>query len=206
MKIPTSLRVIVSGISLVFIVWLLGYFYFAYQISHMDIPDERTTKPDAIIVVTGGSQRINKGLDLLKAEYTDNVFISGVHKKVTLNTLFDMWDGYEKGNRPCCITLGHAASNTWENALETRLWVSSQENIKTLWLITSNYHMPRALVELHAAMPDLDIIAYPVDSEVTMTEQGGFFRVSFREYNKTLLTYVRLNLIRIEDNHSGAIS
>ena len=204
MKLYSPLRAILYGSIFLFTIWLAGYGYFVYHITHLIPPAASATKPDAIIVVTGGSQRINKGLDLLQAGYTDNLFISGVHKKVTLTTIFDMWDGYDGENPVCCVSLGHAARNTWENALEARLWINAQDNVQTLWLITSNYHMPRAWVELHAAMPEMTIIAYPVDSDITMNEQGGFFRVSLREYNKTILTYIRLNLVRIEE-HQGSI-
>ena len=199
MKLPRSLRIVLITIALVFSIWATGYSVFAYRITHMYIPDGADPKPDAIIVVTGGSSRINKGLDLLQNGFTDNLFISGVNKKVSLDTLLSIWDGYDPHNPPCCITLGHTAKNTWENALETRLWVNAQDNIKTLWLITSNYHMPRAWVELHSAMPELDIVPYPVNSDVTMHEQGGFFRVSLSEYNKTILTYLRLKLIHLDD-------
>lgn len=203
MKLPRSLYIVLIAFALIFSVWAGGYGYFTWRIPHMHAPDQNTTNPDAIIVVTGGSSRINKGLDLLQSGITDNLFISGVNKKVSLDTLLSIWDGYDPQNPPCCITLGHTAKNTWENALETRLWVNAQDNIKTLWLITSNYHMPRAWVELHSAMPEIDIVPYPVNSDVTMHEQGGFLRVSLREYNKTLLTYLRLKLVHLDDQQEA---
>jgi uncharacterized SAM-binding protein YcdF (DUF218 family) len=189
------LRIFLIAMLFVLGVWVMGYAFFAYKIINLAPPENQATA-DAIIVVTGGSKRINKGLDLLQDGHTNNLFISGVNKKVTLATLLSMWDGYDKDNRPCCIALGYSAENTWENAQETRLWIKSQENIKTIWLITSNYHMPRAWVELRHALPDLKIIAYPVESDVTVNEQGGFLRVSMREYSKTILTYLRLKFLR----------
>lgn len=197
MSLKKTFLVFLSVFALILLLWGAGYGYFVYRITTMTPPvtDGNTDiRTDAIIVVTGGSSRINEGLDLLQEGRTNNLFISGVHEKVSLPTLFSMWDGYEENKRPCCITLGHIAQNTQENALETRSWLDAQGNIKDIWLITSNYHIPRAFLELQHSLPEIRITPYPVESRVTVKEQGGFWLVSMREYNKTLLTYARLKL------------
>lgn len=191
--------IVLSVFSICFALWLGGYLYFVYAVNNIKPPENQ--KADAIIVVTGGSERINKGLDLLNDGYTGELFISGVDKRVTVGKLFSMWDKFDSRNRPCCITLGHSATNTWGNALETRNWVLAQPDIKTIWLITSAFHMPRAWLELKQAIPDIEILPYPVESSLTVKEQGGFWRVTMQEYHKTILTFLRLKLLPLEQEH-----
>lgn len=194
-----AFNICLTALSLVFALWLGGYLYFVYAVNHIEPPQNE--RADAIIVVTGASERINKGLDLLHAGYTQELFISGVDRRVTMGKLFSMWDGYEQGNRPCCVTLGHAATNTWGNALEARNWVEAQQDMKTIWLITSAFHMPRAWLELKHALPAIEILPYPVESALTVKEQGGFVRVTMREYHKTVLTYLRVTFLPFELKH-----
>lgn len=204
------MRVLFTAAGLIMI-WLAGYGAFAYQVATMKPPSAALAagqnKADAIIVLTGGSERINTGLDLLSEGKTHQLFISGVNQKVSLLQLLTLWQaerqphknkagsGEQDSIAPCCVTLGHAATNTWENALEVRRWLGEHKDIKTIWVITSNFHMPRALMELRYAMPHRPITAYPVDSQVTMREFGGFIPTTLNEYNKTLLTWLRLHIL-----------
>lgn len=171
--------------------WLTGFLYFSWIVRTITVP-RITGKTDADVVLTGGANRIETGLDLLKSGATQKLFISGVNDDVTLDQLISRWGGnLDDPSRH--VFLGYKARNTSQNASEVREWTRSQR-IKTMRLVTSNYHMPRAWVEMRHAMPNIFIFRYPV---VAGPEEyrinGGAVRLIFEEYNKTIFTWVRLN-------------
>jgi uncharacterized SAM-binding protein YcdF (DUF218 family) len=85
----------------------------------------------------------------------------------------------------CCLDLGHAAGDTVGNADEARDWAKTHQ-FRSLRVVTSRTHMPRALLEFRAQMPHLAISADPV-------HDSGFGWYMLAEYNKYL---VRLLLLR----------
>ncbi len=176
------LGVLASGF---LILWTAGAVFFAVGLLSYK-PPSTALKSDAIIVLTGGPQRINEGLDLLATGTAPDLFISGVDGRVTIEKLTEIW-GKSSVNAPvpCCIVLGRKARNTRENAREVRMWTSAK-NVKTIRLVTAGYHIPRAVIEFSAAMPDINIFPHPVD---TARMKPGLV---FSEYNKTLFTSLRL--------------
>lgn len=179
---------VVTVLSLV-LLWLAGWGIFMFSVT-MAKPQKVKQATDAIIVLTGGQNRINTGLDLLAAGQAKYLFISGVNKSVTIEHLVRLWKS-DFEYIPCCIVLGVAANNTEGNARESAEWVREQ-GIDSVRLVTSNYHLPRALVEFRHALPRHDIIAHPIKPSITDYDRKHFLRLSFGEYNKTLLTWVRL--------------
>jgi uncharacterized SAM-binding protein YcdF (DUF218 family) len=142
-------------------VWLAGLVWFADSIPDQVADPETVT--DAIVVLTGGSQRLNSGLELLAAGKAKKLFVSGVHQGVELAELLRV-QHHPEDWITCCITLGHAADNTLGNALETAAWMK-QEKFRSLRLVTAGYHMRRSLLEFRRAMPEIQIIAHPVFPE-----------------------------------------
>src|SRR5215831_5529216 len=101
--------------------WLAGLIWFATPPA-----DEASAAPtDAIVVLTGGSLRLQSGIDLLREGKGRKLFVSGVNQQVDLEDLRGV-----SANMPdwatCCIVLGHHADNTLGNALETARWVHGQ--------------------------------------------------------------------------------
>ena len=168
-------------------VWFIGYFFFMITITkHKPLYENKKT--DAIIVVTGGSGRINEGLDLLAKGNAHHLFISGVGKNVQVKELYKLWKG-EESDINCCVTLDHVARNTRGNAQETKKWMVSK-GYRSLRLVTSSYHMPRAWLEFHHEMPSATIILHPAKD--SFKDYGDkFFLLVWQEYNKSLLTYFR---------------
>ena len=115
---------------------------------------------DAIVVLTGGLGRLDEGIALLDRGFGKRLFISGVHPGVELNALLRQAPAVREG-RDCCITLGHGALDTRGNAIETAAWVAGA-GVKSLLLVTSNYHIERSLIEFRRAMPAVAILAHPV--------------------------------------------
>ncbi|MDE2029900.1 MAG: YdcF family protein [Alphaproteobacteria bacterium] len=176
--------------------WLGGLFLFAARIQTFQepaiTPDLATT--DAIVVLTGGSERLATGIALLEAGRGKKLFVSGVHKGLTLDKLPGA-QGLPAPLRACCVTLGYQAGSTFGNADETKGWMAAQ-NYHSLRLVTANYHMPRSLLLFHAAMPDVDIVPHPVTPpSVRMREwwmHRGTVELLATEYIKFLFANLRL--------------
>lgn len=177
-----------AGIALCFIVWFCGFIIFTGTISSMNEP-KQIDKTDAIIVLTGGANRVNRALDLLAEGKADYLLISGVNKNVKMKELLA---GYDKPLSDSSITLGYEAESTLGNAIEARKWV--QENhIKTVRLITANYHMPRSILEFHHALPKTAITAHAVIPDNFGPDQKKFWQLSFLEYHKFMISLIRVN-------------
>ncbi len=175
--------------------WLSGFGLFLEYVHGMQ-PQNPSQPTDAIIVLTGGAQRVNKGLDLLSTGQAKKLFITGVNGHVNLQEILNLWKRpiIQQDSDDCCIVLDHKARNTIQNAKETREW-AQQEKIKTLRLVTSDYHMPRARLEFRERMPGIVILSWPVKAHEAKSEMPDFVRLAFGEYNKTLLTLIKVNLV-----------
>ena len=183
-------RIIAWFGSILFSAWLLGFGWFVLLVSEQ--PHDLNVPVDAIVVLTGGTGRIEAGLDLLSQDAQAKLFISGVGQGVTLQQLTH---GYSPERlRQCCsdpqrITLGYVARNTRGNAIEVREWARVHRYTR-LRVVTSYYHMPRGLLELAYAMPTMTLIGYPVFNGMGAwwTEMRAL-RLVFLEYHKTLFAY-----------------
>ena len=137
--------------------WAIGFVWFAASLpKQVSDPDRRT---DAIVILTGGAERLHTGLDLLAKGLAGRLLVSGVHERVTVPEL--LRSNAEPASLSCCIDLGYEANDTVGNAAEAAAWMRAQ-NFHSLRLVTANYHLPRSLLEFHAAMPDIEIIPNPV--------------------------------------------
>lgn len=181
----------IAGLAGLFLIWAIGFILFLIGVSFIQ-PDDTTTQTDAIIVLTGGQNRVNTGLDLLAENKAEYLFISGVNQQVKIEELVRIWRT-DLDYMPCCIVLGHAAHDTEGNARETSEWVR-REGLQSLRLVTSNYHLPRAWLEFTHALPRRTIIAHPIKPTSVDDDSKHFLELSFGEYNKTILTWARLYL------------
>lgn len=148
----------------------VGYAGFAGQIE----PKEPAAVPrtDAIVVVTGGSQRVADAIGLLGAERGSRLLISGVNEKTGREELAKL-NPAARQLLACCVDLDYRARNTIGNAIEARRWVR-QHDFRSLLVVTSNYHMPRVLAEFAHAMPGLRLVAHPVVSD--QLDASGWWR------------------------------
>lgn len=169
-----------------FVGWSLGLLCFTNNIQQNTLLSDHPT--DAIIVLTGGAERVTTGLTLLSRGLTQRLFISGVHEDVKIKDLLSQISLTEqKRINPTAIELGYAAANTMQNAQETAEWVQ-KNHIQTLRLVTANYHMPRSLVEFSQHLPHTHIIPHPISPknfhEERWWEWPGTFELIIREYHK----------------------
>lgn len=139
-------------------VWLAGLFWFVAQVPRARAP--APPRADAIVVLTGGSGRLDEGLRLLAAGHGRELFVSGVALGVDVAALLRLARrSPEQLDRR--ISVGYLADNTAGNARETAAWMRAR-GFASLTLVTANYHMPRSLVEFRRAMPGLRIHPHPV--------------------------------------------
>jgi uncharacterized SAM-binding protein YcdF (DUF218 family) len=174
-------------------VWAAGWVWFASSLP-TTVADS-TTKTDAIVVLTGGSGRIEEGLLLLREGKAGKLFISGAGGQVRISELVpdDVEDATDVEN---AITLGRQATDTPGNAAETSAW-AKRESIGSLRLVTAAYHMPRSLLELGSAMPNIAIVPHPVFSDRIKTDWWrwpGTAKLIASEYTKYILTWVRIKI------------
>ncbi|MEA2855994.1 MAG: hypothetical protein QOH98_315 [Methylobacteriaceae bacterium] len=119
---------------------------------------------EGVVALTGGSERVSEAVELLSKGRARRLLITGVNQQTSRQQIARLMPNFHQ-LFDCCIDLGRAALNTAGNADETRRWVEANAIRTSLIIVTSNYHMPRALVELRSALPQLDLIPYPVVSD-----------------------------------------
>jgi len=162
-------------LSILFLAWTLGFALFVVLLPEPE-DDERT---DAIVVLTGGAKRIERGISLLRAGRADQMLISGVDRTVRPVELALRYD-VPMALFECCIDLGNEAIDTRSNGAETARWVERHGH-KSVRLVTTDWHMPRARFELRRALgPDVELRGDAVKSD-----PGLMALVT--EYNKYLL-------------------
>src|SRR6266568_5559906 len=152
---------------------------------------------DGIVVLTGGSSRVSDAMELLAGGYGKRLLISGVHPTNAVSDISRSLPDNQSLLLRCCVDLDRSAINTRSNAAETRRWVR-ERGFKSLIVVTSNYHMPRAIVEFSHAMPDIQLIPFAVVGDKWRDEpwwtSGATFRLLLSEYAKYVAVEVRVRL------------
>ena len=178
------------------LIWAIGLLIFIAELPDSVEQPERHT--DAIVVPTGGSERLQEGMRLLIHGLAAKLFISGVNVDTKIGDLVaGLPAGAEKPPTTlvdCCIVVGHAADSTLGNAAETAAWMKAQ-GFHSLRLVTADYHMPRSLLEFRRAMPDVEILSHPVFPDQvkrsTWWRSPGTASLLIGEYDKYLLALAR---------------
>lgn len=172
----------------------LGFVAFLSQLRGVEVKPSRNA--DGIVVLTGGSSRVSDAVELLAAGYGRRLLISGVHPTNAASDISRSLPDNQSLLR-CCVDLDRSAVNTRSNAAETRRW-AHERGFKSLIVVTSNYHMPRAIVELSHAMPDITLIPFAVVGEKWREEpwwtSGATFRLLLSEYAKYVAAELRVRL------------
>ncbi len=166
--------------------WLTGLILFT-RIIPSSPPDE-TSSTDGIVIFTGGGTRLKVALTLFEQKKGKYLLISGVNPRSTLSKMVAQNPFRSQ------ITLGYVARDTLGNAEETTTWVQSYR-IKSLRLITSNYHMPRSLLELRHLLSEVQILPHPVIGKSFLKPKWWLnpstLRLVIQEYNKFLFALIR---------------
>jgi uncharacterized SAM-binding protein YcdF (DUF218 family) len=188
---------IVGSLALGFVGAGFGFMAFLSQLRGAEEKPARTA--DGIVVLTGGSSRVSDAMELLAAGYGKRLLISGVHPTNDVGDISrTLPDNHKLLN--CCVDLDRSAINTRSNAAETRRW-ARERGFKSLIVVTSNYHMPRAIVELSHAMPDVTLVPFVVVGDKWRDEpwwtSGATLRLLLSEYAKYVAAEVRVRLAAV---------
>ena len=171
-----------------------GFFWFVLRIPSEEVQLDR--KADGIVVLTGAAARIPDAIELLADERGKRLLITGVYRATSSREIARITPLYSK-YFACCIDLDRSALNTFGNALQARRW-ARKHNFNSLIIVTSNWHMPRAMAELEHQLPDVKLIAYPVISEKLKDDPWlsnvATARLLLAEYLKYLLVLARMHV------------
>jgi uncharacterized SAM-binding protein YcdF (DUF218 family) len=180
-----------SGMAATIAIFAAGFFAFAYHVASMR-PSDDPPASDAIIVLTGGFNRLETGLRLLKEGKAKRLLISGVYPH-TRRSDIRRATGADPELFSCCIDIDRTALDTIGNASESAKWLKSKGFHKVL-LVTNNYHMPRSLLETRRVYQGVDVYPEPVVTrEIGLAgwlTRPDALRVLFPEYVKYLAALV----------------
>ena len=169
--------------------YLCGFGYFMQTLRSGTV--DAITHTDAIVVLTGGNGRVAAGLSLLQAGLGKRLFISGVHPTTESGELARL-NGPASALFSCCVEIGHKAADTVGNGTESAEWLRTH-GYRSVRLVTSDYHMPRALLELRMAIPEATIISNPVRSR----RKVRLLPLLAAEYSKFLIALARYYLMQV---------
>jgi uncharacterized SAM-binding protein YcdF (DUF218 family) len=185
-------------LALIVVIWAVGLLAFAGRIDRLQTPDE-VTPADGVVALTGSADRISAAMKLLEDGNAKRLLISGVNRVASPADI----RGVAKATRryyDCCVDLGFSATDTVGNARETAAWARAK-GFHSLIVVTSDFHMPRAMLELHEALPDAALTPYPV--KTTELDAGRWWRTAEGarrmtvEYCKYLVILAREGLLSL---------
>jgi len=157
-----------------------------------------------IVVATGSGGRIEAGTALMLNGLAQRMLISGTGSGVSLDDIRQLAGANKTDSNgvdalfECCVDLGPEALDTRGNAMETRNWARSQD-LEEIVLVTSDFHIPRALIEFRRAMPDLTVLPHAVQTTGLGVDQKGLtlwwrnpsrIMTVCREYGKYLASLI----------------
>ena len=135
------------ALSLLLVLWVFGFLWFAIALPQ----PAGAADTDAIVVPTGSGGRIPRGLALLRQGTAQKMLVTGVDQEVKPRE-FAVEYKVPARLMECCVTLGFSALDTRGNARETARWATENE-VRSIRLVTSDWHMRRAARELERALP-----------------------------------------------------
>ncbi len=196
----TRFKIIIAVLALGLILWIFGFSVFALRATSFK-PYNPAEPSSAIVVLTGGDGRIDAGLDLFAARRGLYLYITSVHPNITEENIRDRWHG-ETPLPICCITLDYEADSTVENAEQTKAWITLVQNttgqkISSIRLVTSDYHIQRALVDFKRVLPNITVYPHPIISRRVHKDNELYWRVMMTEYHKYLVRVLESFGVRI---------
>ena len=183
-------RAVLTGLALAVALVAADFLWFVHQMPVSEAAPAGNA--DGIVALTGGPFRINDALDLLASGHGKRLLISGVNPTTRRGEIARLMPEHERWFT-CCVDIDHSAT-TIGNAIETRQWVKSR-GFQSLIVVTANFHIPRALVELGHELPDVTLVPYGVVSEKMRIEawweNPETARLLFLEYLKYIVARIR---------------
>ena len=171
----------------------LGFLWFVWRLPAEEITLNRDA--DGIVVLTGGALRISDAIELLAAGRGRRLLISGANRSTNQSEIARLNPEFARVVG-CCVDFDRSL-NTLGNAIETRRWAQSR-GFRSLIVVTSSYHMPRAMAEIAHQLPDATLIAFPVVSDRRRSEpwwgNTATIRFMVTEYLKYMYAQLRMRV------------
>ena len=173
---------------------VVGFLWFQGKVATAE--PQSLDRADGIVVLTGGASRITDAVELLASGRGQRLLITGVHPTTRPG---EISRGLPQHDRifACCVDLDRSALNTLGNALQARQWARSH-GFRSLIVVTSAYHMPRAMAELSHQLPDVSLIPFPVVTEKLRSGHWWTNAVTTKllisEYLKYIVAVVRMRI------------
>ncbi len=188
-----------AALFVVLLIWAVGLVAFAQRIERSTPPPEPPVA-DAVVALTGASDlRLEAAARLLERGKGKRLLISGVNREASRDDI----QAVSRAVKPiydCCVDLGYAAADTVGNAEEIADWARGKGFTRMI-VVTSDYHMPRSILEIRAAMPEATLIEYPVATTVVDVRRwwrdGGDARRLIVEYSKYLAILARESVLAL---------
>ena len=171
------------------LIWTVGLLSFTARIE-TSTPVAEPARADGIVALTGAgsNERLAAGVSLLEDGKAQRMLVSGVNPEASREDIRTVSKAVRR-LYDCCVDLDFTAADTVGNARETADW-ARKLRYKSLIVVTADYHMPRAMLELRATMPDIDLRPYPVATKVVNAKRwwrtSGGARLMVVEYSKYL--------------------
>ena len=188
-------KVVAASCAVLTAIFISGLQYFVLNLPNQKFNQAQSI--DGIVVITGGQQRLDAGLSLLANGTASKLLISGVGaglNKVILANDLQLNEG-QRNLLMCCAELEFAATDTRGNALAARKWAETNR-LASLYLVTANYHMPRARLTFEREMPHISLYYWPVNPDDLRVsawwKKPVLVRLLAREYAKYLAEFIWL--------------
>ncbi len=188
-----------AALFVVLLIWVVGLVAFAQRVERSTPPVEPPVA-DAVVALTGASDlRLEAAARLLERGKGKRLLISGVNREASRDDILAV----SRAVKPiydCCVDLGYAAADTVGNAEEIAEWARGK-SFTRLIVVTSDYHMPRSILEIRAAMPEATLIEYPVVTGLVDVDRWwrneGDARRLIVEYSKYLAILARESFLAL---------
>jgi uncharacterized SAM-binding protein YcdF (DUF218 family) len=181
-------------------IWAVGLLAFAARVER-STPAPEPARADGVVALTGAgsNERIGAAMELLTDGKAKRMLVSGVSREASREDIRNVSRAVRR-LYDCCVDLGFDAANTVGNARETAQWARAMR-YDNLIVVTADYHMPRAMLELRGAMPEATLTPYPVSTSVVDARSwwrtNGGARLMVVEYSKYLAILGREAVLRL---------
>ena len=183
---------VVAGVGAVGVLGF-GFLWFVWRVPADEVALHRNA--DGIVALTGGASRVADAMELMAAGRGKRLLISGAYRTTTPGEISRLNPVYARV-AGCCVDFDNSL-NTLGNAIETRRW-AERWGFRSLIVVTSNYHMPRALAEIAHQLPGVALVPFPVVTDKQRAEpwwtNGAIARLMFSEYVKYVFARVRMGV------------